>query len=402
MTTVSDVVSINAVSGSPRPRVAEFFAGIGLVRAGLEASGFKIVWSNDIEPAKQDMYAKHFGDASEDHTFVLADIAEVTAHDLPPGLALAWASFPCVDLSLAGWRRGLNGSRSSTFWEFTRILKDLGGARPPVVVLENVVGLATSHGGEDLTAAIRELNRLDYSVDVLTLDARRFVPQSRSRLFLIGAKEPPECERISNGELRPDWLQAPFGDLTLTTHRAALPTPPPPLMGGLAKVVEPMSEGDERWWDEKRTQAFLSSLSAIQAERLEVLCKKTWLSYRTAYRRTRQGRPVWEVRADDISGCLRTARGGSSKQAVVQVGRGAMRVRWMTAREYARLMGADEYSLDEIRDSQALFGFGDAVCVPVVSWLAKHYLLPLVYGMMSQPESTGVTERVSEFANAAG
>ena len=66
--------------------------------------------------------------------------------------------------------------------------------RPSVVALENVVGLATSHGGEDLSAAIAELNRLGYSVDVLTLDARRCVPQSRPRLFLVGAMEPPEVD----------------------------------------------------------------------------------------------------------------------------------------------------------------------------------------------------------------
>jgi DNA (cytosine-5)-methyltransferase 1 len=52
----------------------------------------------------------------------------------------------------------------------------------------------------------------------------------------------------------------------------------------------------------------------------------------------------------------------------------------MTPREYARLMGAPEYRLHRIRESQALFGFGDAVCVPAVEWLARNYLLPLVRG----------------------
>jgi DNA (cytosine-5)-methyltransferase 1 len=89
---------------------------------------------------------------------------------------------------------------------------------------------------------------------------------------------------------------------------------------------------------------------------------------------------VWEIRPDDVAGCLRTARGGSSKQAVVQAGHGQVRVRWMTPREYARLMGAPEYRLDGLRRNQALFGFGDAVCVPVVTWLASHYLMPLLRG----------------------
>ncbi|MGH3234842.1 MAG: hypothetical protein ACRDOH_16630, partial [Streptosporangiaceae bacterium] len=85
----------------------------------------------------------------------------------------------------------------------------------------------------------------------------------------------------------------------------------------------------------------------------------------------------------DVSGCLRTARGGSSKQALVKVGGGNVRIRWMTPREYARLMGAQGYRLDGLRRNQALFGFGDAVCVPVVAWLAGHYLMPLIRGEIS-------------------
>ena len=138
-----------------------------------------------------------------------------------------------------------------------------------------------------------------------------------------------------------------------------------------------MAADDERWWDARRTKAFVSSLSPIQLNRLEGLRQADEPTYRTAYRRTRQGKPVWEIRPDDIAGCLRTARGGSSKQAVVQAGNNLVRLRWMTPREYARLMGASDYRLDGLRRNQALFGFGDAVCVPVVEWLAENYLLLL-------------------------
>ncbi|MGH3418410.1 MAG: DNA cytosine methyltransferase [Streptosporangiaceae bacterium] len=299
---------------------------------------------------------------------------------MPGGLALAWASFPCTDLSLAGWRRGLGGKESGTFWHFTRIIDEMAGHRPPVVALENVVGLATSHGGEDLRAAVRELNLLGYSVDVLTLDARRFVPQSRPRLFLIGAARPPADDPQLGDELRPTWLQAPFSDPTLLTHRASLPTPPSLLAAGLSAQVERVPDSDERWWDVQRTTAFLDSLSEIQATRLDGLRTSRVVSYRTAYRRTRGGVAVWEIRPDDLSGCLRTARGGSSKQALVKVGGGKVRIRWMTPREYAWLMGARGYRLAGLRRNQALFGFGDAVCVQAVSWLAEHYLMPLVQG----------------------
>jgi DNA (cytosine-5)-methyltransferase 1 len=66
----------------------------------------------------------------------------------------------------------------------------------------------------------------------------------------------------------------------------------------------------------------------------------------------------------------------------VRAGRGSVSVRWMTPREYARLMGAGDYRLDGVRTNQALFGFGDAVCVPAVGWLAEHYLVPLAQGRL--------------------
>ncbi|MBD3915890.1 DNA (cytosine-5-)-methyltransferase [Nocardioides hwasunensis] len=343
---------------------------------GLESAQVDVVFANDIEADKYQMYAKQFGEAAASH-FALKDIGKVKSEHMPK-VDLAWASFPCTDLSLAGNRKGLKGVQSGTFWEFTRILDEMGeDDRPGVVALENVVGLATSHNGDDLVAAIRELNRLGYSVDVLTLDARRFVPQSRPRLFLVGAKTPPDDVVDPNSELRPDWLQIPYGDPALKMHRAALPAPPAPLTSGLGDYVE--RTGVE-WWDDERTERFISSMSEFQAERLTALKRQKSTTYRTAYRRTRNGVAVWEVRPDDISGCLRTARGGSSKQAVVRAGHGKVSVRWMTPREYARLMGAGEYDIDGIRANQVLFGFGDAVCVPVVGWLAENYLVPLVRG----------------------
>lgn len=207
-----------------RPRVLEFFAGIGLARMGLEDAGFRVAWANDYEPDKKAMYDAQFGDSPE-HAFTLGDIGKVNAADLPRDAALAWASSPCTDLSLAGARAGLAGTQSGTFWHFTQLLRDLGDDRPEVVVLENVVGLATSHGGDDLTAAIKEFNDLGYSVDVLAIDARRFLPQSRPRLFLVGAQNPPEDVAEPNSELRPDWLQWVYGDKSLRTHRAQLPAP---------------------------------------------------------------------------------------------------------------------------------------------------------------------------------
>jgi DNA (cytosine-5)-methyltransferase 1 len=365
-----------------RPAVAEFFAGIGLVRLGLEKAGFRTAWANDIDPNKKQMYMGHFRD-EVDH-YYCGDVA-LTDVSRMPDVDLAWASFPCIDVSLAGWRKGLKGQHTGTFWHFINVLTGLkaAGRLPSVVALENVTGLATSHGGQDLTDAIAALNALDYSIDILAIDARHFVPQSRPRLFLVGAQAAPRSITVRStavgpSPLRPAGLARFFDDPSLATHRAELPNPGPALTTGLANYVERLGEDDPLWWDEIRTKAFLESISDLQRRRLDRLMAATAPSYRTAYRRTRNGKAVWEIRADEVSGCLRTARGGSSKQALVAISGDRVKVRWMTAREYANLMGATDYELGGLRRNQALFGFGDAVCVDAVAWLGQHYLRPLL------------------------
>jgi len=114
---------------------AEFFAGIGLMRLGLEKAGWKIAFANDIDPTKESIYQTHFND-SENH-FQLGDIHQLKGSQMTT-ISLATASFPCTDLSLAGRREGLSGSQSSAFWGFVNVLQDMAERRPPIVLLENV------------------------------------------------------------------------------------------------------------------------------------------------------------------------------------------------------------------------------------------------------------------------
>src|SRR5205085_2730978 len=100
-------------------------------------------------------------------------------------------------------------------------------------------------------------------------------------------------------------------------------------------------------------------------------------SYATAFRRIRNGRSMAELRVDGIAGCLRTPRGGSARQILLRAGAGKFWVRLLTPRECARLQGvSDSYQINEPAN-QALFGFGDAVCIPVVKWIANNYITPL-------------------------
>jgi DNA (cytosine-5)-methyltransferase 1 len=345
----------------------------------MERAGFEVVFANDIEPLKHAAYAANF----DDRHFLLGDVREIRGGAVP-GAEVATASFPCTDLSLAGNRAGLSGGESRVFWEFARILDEMGDRRPSAILLENVVGFATSHGGEDLRSAIGRMNELGYLCDVFVVDARRFVPQSRPRMFIVASTEPlagPSDWQPS--ELRPAWVGAfvsRFPGLKMQALPLELPTRDPPT---LADVVERLSADDSRWWDGQRSAAFVDSLSRVQSTRLKALGSSRRTLWATAYRRTRKGRAVWEIRPDHISGCLRTTRGGSSKQALVEGQRGQIRVRWMTPTEYARLQGAEGYRLHGTSASQAMFGFGDAVCVPVVEWIAREYLQPLLNGRLT-------------------
>ena len=352
----------------------EFFAGIGLARAGLERGGFSVTWSNDISAKKKGLFEGHWG-LGDGHEYRLADVSTLGAQDVPERLDLAWASFPCTDLSLAGTRGGLHSGASSTFWSFVKILSRMRENRPKTLAIENVSGFASSRQGRDLSGAIRALNGLGYSVDALQIDARRFVPQSRPRLFLIAEQQPAQ-DAAEPSSLRPSWLEQVMSDKGLRTHRAHLPPVPELLNEGFTRVSQDIPSDDPMWWGHEKTNAFFRSLSALQSYRLYQLSLKNNLTRRTAFRRMRGGVPRWEVRSDDIAGCLRTSSGGSSRQAVVEVGSGQTRIRWMTPREYAILMGVPDFSLGDARANDVYSGFGDAVCAPVVEWLALNYLMP--------------------------
>lgn len=368
------------------PRVAEFFAGVGLVRMALEEAGFRVVFANDVSAKKRDMYALNFG-ASD---YMLADIRAV-AGAVVPDVDVATASFPCTDLSLAGSRAGLGGRESGLLWEFFRVLREMKSRQPRVVLIENVSGFATSSGGSDMLATLETLNGMGYYCDVIGLDAKRFVPQSRPRLFVVAALEPPEeaVRPQASSPLRPGAISRLLASNShVRTFSLHAPSPPERSRDTLEDIVEATPPADGSWWDQERTERFLSSLSQINARRASALQWSPRLAHATAYRRTRGGKAVWEIRGDSISGCLRTARGGSSKQALVEGGSGCLRVRWMTAREYARLQGAPNFNWGMASEPQAQFALGDAVCVPAVAWLARNWLLPLVAKPLNEVDTT--------------
>ncbi len=361
--------------------VAEYFAGIGLVRMGLQPHGWQVVFANDISEKKFDMYKAFFPDA-EAH-YVVADVFDIDPHVVPL-TTLATCSFPCIDLSLAGNMHGMiNGRHSSAFWGFVRILREQGNSAPPLILVENVPGWLYSNKGQDFRLTVQTLNELGYACDVFALDALRFTPQSRLRIFLVGTRlsvshTTPELILTRPKSLLPGQLKKNvIANKDLRWFYNEIPEPPPNKSSGLSEIIEPMDDSDSRWWPDDEVQRHLAMMNETHRRRVEKLVSEQQFTYRTFFRRRREGQQRAEVRDDDLSGCLRTAVGGSAKQFLIRAGKGAIRMRAMTPREYARLQGVpDKYPIT-VNGVQALTGFGDAVCVPVVSWIAEHVLNPL-------------------------
>jgi DNA (cytosine-5)-methyltransferase 1 len=269
------------------------------------------------------------------------------------------------------------------------------GRRPPLVLLENVTGFLTSHRGEDFKQAMMALNNLGYAVDAFILDAANFVPQSRQRLFVVGVLEAAEApQRVSERRQRDrsDTPDTPGASESAVRPKALadyilrhpeirwnirqLPAPPETSVR-LRDILEDLPDTAPEWWSAKRTNYLLDQMSARHREMAERMIAGPEWSYGTVFRRMRSGKSMAELRTDGIAGCLRTPRGGSGRQILLKAGYGKCFARLLTPREAARLMGADEYAID-VPLNQALFGFGDAVCVPVIEWIAQHYLNPVV------------------------
>jgi len=372
-----------------KPKVAEFFAGIGLMRMGLEQAGWQVVWANDIDADKMKMYRGHYAD--DDAHFHLGDVHKIAPDDIPT-VTLATASFPCNDLSLAGARRGLAGEHSGAFWGFIEAIKGMGVRRPPLVLLENVSGFLTSNDGNDLRDACVALNELGYAVDAFIINAALFVPQSRQRFFLVGKHEKRKMQRVVE---TPTFYESQCRPLALADFilchpdiRWSLRDLPPIFSTNttLPTILEALPANSTCWWSRERAEYLLNQMSDKHRAIAEEMIAGRQQTYGTVFRRVRHGQSMAELRTDGIAGCLRTPRGGSGRQILFAAGNGKYAVRLLTPRECARLMGANDFQIT-VPLNQALFGFGDAVCVPVIRWIAENYLSPTMKELNAKAHS---------------
>lgn len=372
----------------------EFFAGGGMARAGL-GRGWNCLFANDVDAKKGFAYQMNWGTGGE---LRVSDIHNIQSDDLPGHADMAWASFPCQDLSLAGAGAGLNGARSSTFFPFWQIIRALfiEDRAPRLIVLENVCGTLTSHGGQDFAAICSMFRNSGYKFGAVVIDAAHFLPQSRSRLFMIGvlASHPISDALVAPGPIEPfhprglrralEGLPEPLKENLLWWN---LPTPQRRLTT-FSDIIEhePL---DVDWHTAAETRRLLEMMTPINLAKVNAAKRAGRLMVGSLYKRTRpqpSGERLQraEVRFDDIAGCLRTPGGGSSRQTILLVNGDDVRSRLMSARETARLMGLDDQYRLPKKYNEAYHLTGDGVAVPVVRHIARHILEPLLQTKTNQ------------------
>lgn len=360
----------------------EFFAGGGMAHAGL-GSDWRCLFANDFSEKKGAAHRANWGGK----TLVIQDVGTVDPSQLPAKADLAWASFPCQDLSLAGNGAGLDGKRSGTFWPFIDLMKSLKGKgrKPRVIALENVYGAITSHSGKDFESMIEALMTLDYRVGAMVIDAVHFLPQSRPRLFVVAvdsaAPLPAEC--VTQGPSpawHPDSLIRAHNRLSQKSKSKWLWwTMPMPKRRHktLDDIIETEPQGVD-WHTATETAKLLRMMSPVNRQKVIQAQEAGRLKVGTIYRRTREGVQRAEVRFDGVAGCLRTPSGGSSRQTIIVVDGPVIRSRLLSPREAARLMGLKDTYILPARYNDAYHLAGDGVAVPVVAHLAKFIISPVV------------------------
>lgn len=343
----------------------DFFAGSGLVSQALKKY-FRVAWANDICAKKAAVYKANHKNAP----FYLCSITSINGKTLPE-CSLSWASFPCQDLSLAGNTAGIRAKRSGLVWEWLRVMDEME-KQPPILAAENVTGLFSADAGANYKELHKALLKRGYRAGAVLLDAADWLPQSRPRIFIAAVAENIDLpsDLVSSG---PTWAHSTAIKKVARNLNGwiwwNLPKPEK-RTSKLSDLIDFSLECHDKFVSEK-------NLAMIPPAHMQKL-QESGLKVVPGYKRIRNRQQVLELRFDETAGCLRTPTGGSSRQYLVMKYGEEWRTRILSPREAARLMGAPEEFLLPGSFNDGYKAMGDAVAVPVVAYLAKHLLLPLV------------------------
>lgn len=157
--------------------VLSLFSGVGGFDLGLEQAGMTTIYQCELDVRARSVLDRHWPDVPKWDDISTLTAEEILRHGKNPDV-IAWGS-PCQDLSVAGKRAGIEGSRSSLFYEGIRIIKELREATnneyPRISIWENVPGAITSNDGKDFGVVLDEMAKAGALViEWAVLDAQYF------------------------------------------------------------------------------------------------------------------------------------------------------------------------------------------------------------------------------------
>ena len=198
-------------------RFIDFFAGIGGFRLGLEMAGHECAGHCEIDKfANKSYMAMHEPKEGE---WYADDIRRVGADELPE-VDMWCGGFPCQSFSVAGKRRGFEDMRGTLIFEIFRLAAE---RKPNLILLENVRGLLNHDGGNTFRTILMGFWELGYDVEWEVLNSKRWVPQNRERIFIVGylgGSRGRKVFPIRQGSGKADELSGPVANTLITRATA--------------------------------------------------------------------------------------------------------------------------------------------------------------------------------------
>ena len=354
--------------------------------AGTSQLGFGKRW-NHVLAVGDGKGSSALADASSEGCPRLTKaIADLEGHEIP-SVDLIYANVPGAAFSIANHVKREASSDLSALAHLARLVREKArvGECPALAVAESVVGLASGQGVRELQQYAAQLVEAGYRFGGVELQALPFVPQSRSRLFLVAVRNDIDASQFCSAEpvahVHGTTLRRAVSELpaAVAKNHLWLTLPPLPADGpDLSSIIDyDVDEFDSL----ELTAKYLAMMAPRNRYRLEQVFSADPVAAGAFCQRTRE-EPSGKVQRIEVrfdhAGCVRTAGGGSSRQKVFLKKDGQLRSRLFTRIELARLMGLPDDFLNGRTYTQACLIAGQGSVPPVLRYLGTHLLEPLL------------------------
>lgn len=299
----------------------DLFAGIGGFRIPLEKLGGDCVFSSEKDKYARKTYSSNFNEIPS------GDITKIKNEDIPEHDVLC-AGFPCQSFSISGKQKGFEDTRGTLFYEIARIAKF---HKPKVLLLENVKNLVRHNNGETFNIMRNTIKEMGYDFHYKVLNASKYgVPQSRKRVFIVGLRS----------------------DINHSKFKFPKPTNEPVKLKDILQpdnlTREYVKDTKVNWKENKQTSLFKKP--KLKPIRIGTVNKGG------------QGERIYDINGHSIT---LSAYGGGlfSKTGGYKING---KVRKLSPRECARLMGFPDNFKIPVSDAQAWKQFGNSVVIDLV------------------------------------